>query len=144
MTESVHVVCPHCQAINRLPADKLDRRPGCGQCHEALFTGEPVSVDARGFRRQIGRTDIPVVVDVWASWCGPCKQFAPIFRQAAAELEPGYRLLKLNTETEQALAAELGIRSIPTLLLFRNGREVARTAGAMDQNSLLRWLRSAA
>lgn len=143
MTESVHVVCPHCNSVNRLPAGKLRSNPACGRCHAALFAAEPASVDAAGFRRHVARNDIPVVVDVWASWCGPCKQFAPIFRQAAAELEPEHRLLKLNTESEQALAGELGIRSIPTLLLFRDGREVARTSGALDRASLLRWVRNA-
>ena len=142
MSESSIVVCPHCHAPNRVPRERLGDQPTCGQCKRALFTGEPVELNAASFDRHIGRSDLPVVVDFWAPWCGPCRSMAPAFAQAAQNLEPGFRLAKVNTEEEQALAARFGIRSIPTLALFKGGREVARQAGAMDAASLARWIRS--
>ena len=140
MTTSLHLVCPHCAAVNRLPAERLGASPQCGQCHRPLFTGEPLAVDAAGFERQLARSDLPLVVDFWAAWCGPCRMMAPVFAQAARELEPRIRFLKVDTEAEQALAVRHAIRSIPTLAVFRGGREVARQAGALDLGSLKRWL----
>ncbi len=139
MTESRIVVCPHCHAPNRLPAERLGDGGNCGKCKSPLFLGEPVDLDAAGFQAQVGRSEIPVLVDFWAPWCGPCRAMAPAYAQAARQLEPNYRVAKLNTEEEQALAARFGIRSIPTLALFKGGREVARQAGAMDAASIVRW-----
>ncbi|RTZ58692.1 MAG: thiol reductase thioredoxin, partial [Gammaproteobacteria bacterium] len=136
-----HIVCPHCDSVNRIPADKLTANPKCGRCKQALFTGEPVALSSASFDKHITRNDIPVIVDFWAQWCGPCKMMAPAFAQAAAELEPHIRLAKVDTEQAQDIAARFNIRSIPTLAVFRNGQEITRQAGAMDARSLIQWAR---
>ena len=142
MSAPLHLVCPHCDAVNRVPADRLVDAPSCGKCAKPLFTAHPVDLDATSFDRHIGRSDIPVLVDFWAPCCGPCRQMAPAFVQAAGMLEPKVRLAKVDTEAQQALAARFGIRSIPTLALFRGGREVARQAGAMGAADIVRWVNS--
>jgi thioredoxin 2 len=142
MSDPLHVVCPHCDAVNRLPADRLAEKPVCGKCGQALFAGQPIDLNAGNFDRHIGRSDLPVVVDFWAPWCGPCRTMAPTFARAAAELEPGVRLAKVDTESQQQLAARFNIRSIPTLAIFRNGREIARQSGAVDAATLRRWVQS--
>lgn len=136
------IVCTNCAALNRLPPDRDALAARCGKCRTPLFSGQPADVDSRMFARQIGRNSIPVLVDVWAPWCGPCRMMAPEFARAARSLEPGMRLVKLNSESEQATAASLGIRGIPTLLLFHHGHELARQAGAMDAAAIAAWARS--
>ncbi|HEY3645893.1 MAG TPA: thioredoxin TrxC [Gammaproteobacteria bacterium] len=141
MSEHVHVACPACGASNRLPEARLADASKCGKCGAALFSAHPIPVTDANFDKIVGGTDLPVVVDCWASWCGPCMRFAPVFEEAAATLEPGVRLAKLDTEANQATAARLGIRSIPTLILFKGGKEAARISGAMPLGPFLEWVK---
>lgn len=133
------VVCPHCAATNRLPEGRPATAAKCGKCGAALFEGHPADVSGEIFTQQIERSTIPVLVDVWAPWCAPCRMMAPAFAAAAAELEPHVRLVKLNSNVEQAVAVQLGISGIPTLLLFRGGREIARQSGAMSASQIVQW-----
>jgi len=146
MTDSastLHIVCPHCHTTNRVRVVDLHHAPDCGQCHQTLFDGHPLALDAASFDKHIGRSHVPVLVDFWAPWCGPCRMMAPSYEQAAGLLEPQVRVAKLNTEEAQAIAARFHIRSIPTLALFVGGKEVARQAGAFrSAQDIADWTRS--
>lgn len=142
MPEALHVVCPHCAAVNRIPEPALSAHPKCGQCKAPLFSGHPVELDDTSLEKHITRNDIPLVVDFWAPWCGPCRMMAPWYEQVTPQLEPRVRMAKLNTEDAQRSAMRFNIRSIPTLAIFRDGREIARQAGAMDAHNLSQWIRS--
>jgi len=143
-TDGKHIVCPHCAATNRVAAGKDARAGTCGKCGKPLFDGQPHGVDAARFDRQVTKSDVPVVVDFWADWCGPCHAMAPIFAQVTRDLEPDFRFLKLDTEAEPAIAARYNIRGIPNLILFRHGKVIAQRAGVVDAGSLKAWLRASA
>lgn len=139
MSEFVQIACPACLAANRVPTARLAGNPKCGKCGTALLDGAPIELREEQFETFVQRTELPVLADFWAPWCGPCRAMAPHFERAAQQLRDRARLVKVNTEEAQGLAASYGIRTIPTLVLFRNGTEVKRTSGAMDAGALVRW-----
>lgn len=142
MSASSHIVCPHCAATNRIPAARLADGPKCGKCKKPLFNAAPVELTDQTFQKHISKSDIPVVVDFWASWCGPCQMMAPEFKKAAAQLEPRVRFAKLDTENNQRTAAQFGIRSIPTMILYKKGKQIAQQAGAMNAAQIVQWVQA--
>ncbi|MEZ0243786.1 MAG: thioredoxin TrxC [Sphingomonas sp.] len=141
--DAVVVACPNDGALNRVPRERLGQGPKCGKCGQPLFQGKPIALDATGFERQVAKAGLPVLVDFWASWCGPCRQMAPQFDAAAGQLEPRVRLAKLDTEAQPGIAGRYGIQGIPTMILFANGREVARQSGAMSASQIVQWTEQA-
>jgi thioredoxin 2 len=139
---ALKVACPSCLALNRVPTARLDEAPVCGRCKRPLFAAHPVALDAAGFERHAVQSDLPVLVDFWAPWCQPCLMMAPQFEAAARELEPAFRLAKVDTEAHPDLGARFNIRSIPTLAVFQNGHEIARQSGAMGAADIIRWARA--
>ncbi|HJU15849.1 MAG TPA: thioredoxin TrxC [Stellaceae bacterium] len=142
MSESLIVVCPHCATLNRVPRAKLGAGGRCGECREPLFDGHPVALDGARFARFLDNSDVPLLIDLWAPWCGPCRMMAPEFERAAGELEPRVRLVKVNIDEEPEVARRFAVQSIPTILLARHGRELGRLAGARSAAELVRWTES--
>ena len=142
MSNPQHIICPHCDAVNRIPKSRLEDGPACGKCRKAIFNTKLLVLHEGNFKKHTTKNDIPTVVDFWAPWCGPCKMMAPAFEQASKKLEPYYRLAKLNTEDEQAIASRFRIQSIPTIAIFKNGKEIARQAGAMNTSDIINWVKA--
>ena len=136
----IHIVCSHCGGINRVPSERLGENPVCGKCHKAVLDGSPTSLGSSNFERFISKNDLPVLVDFWADWCGPCKMMAPVFTQVASQMAAKIRFAKVDTEQARDVSARYNIRSIPTMILFKNGKEIDRLSGALDQSGLSNWV----
>ena len=143
MSNPVHLVCGHCDSVVRIPRERVNEDPRCPKCHSALLQNHPIELKTSSFDKHISRGDLPIVVDFWAPWCGPCRMMAPHFEEAARRFGPRARFAKVNSDDEPTLSSRFGIRGIPTLMVFRNGKEIARQSGAMDLGSLERWVTGA-
>ena len=141
MPSPIEIACPRCGAVNRVPTHRLADAPACGRCHQPLFDGHPTALTDANYATLVEHTRIPLILDCWAPWCGPCRQFAPVFEQAARQFEPQLRFAKLDTEANPVSASRLDIRSIPTLIAFGGGREIARVSGALSLPQFTAWLR---
>lgn len=141
MPDQHHIICAHCGQTNRVNAAQSAIEAKCGSCKKPLFDGHPADVNGKNFEKQIAKSDVPVLVDVWAPWCGPCRAMAPAYEEAAKQLEPGVRVIKLNSDNEQQISSRLGIRGIPTMLLMHHGKEIARTSGAMPASQIVGWVK---
>lgn len=141
MNDSQHIVCPHCHSTNRIPQEKDSLLAKCGQCKKSIFDGYPATLDESSFDSHLNNSDIPVVVDFWAEWCGPCKSMAPVFEQTAKQMQPKVQLSKVDTDANQHLMARFNIRGIPTLIIFKGGQEVGRKSGAIPANELQNWIK---
>jgi thioredoxin 2 len=137
---SIHLVCPQCDSVVRVPADRLDAGPKCPKCRSGLIIDQPLELNTARFEKHLTRSELPLVVDFWAPWCGPCRMMAPHFEEAARRLGTKARFVKINSDEEPALSSRFGIRGIPTLIVFKNGKEAGRQSGAMDAHTLARWL----
>ena len=140
MSHSLHVVCPHCDGVNRLPGSRLADAPKCGRCKSALFTGEPLALDGARLEKHLSSSDLPLVIDFWAGWCGPCRTMAPIFARAAADLEPRARFVKVDVDANPQAAARFGVRGIPALFVVQSGKVLAHQAGLGDVSLLRDWV----
>jgi len=142
MSDFTHIVCPYCNGTNRLPSDKINENAKCGRCKKHIFNTLPIELTTENIDQHIKKNDIPVVIDFWAPWCGPCKMMGPNFEQASSNFKTRVRFAKVNTEDQQSLGGFFNIRSIPTLVLFKNGKELDRVSGALDANQLSQWINS--